>query len=215
MKNSLFDAESWLWKPFGYVADFLILSALWLLCSVPVVTAGAAFAALYDCCARCVLGGEQELLTRFFRTFRRELKLGSGSFLLWAAVLGGGVLLISTFAANAAGTDLNVALAYAMAALLLFLTGVPAWVFPLLSRFTFTLGSLQTTALRLSLAQLPRTIALAAVVAAGGWLCLRLWLPIMVVPGIAGVLAAYILEPVFQKYEAGLAGTDNENQNDM
>ena len=185
MKNSLFDAESWLWKPFGYVADFLILSALWLLCSVPIVTAGAAFAALYDCCARCVLGGEQELLTRFFRTFRRELKLGSGSFLLWAAVLGGGVLLISTFAANAAGTDLNVALAYAMAAL------------------------------RLSLAQLPRTIALAAVVAAGGWLCLRLWLPIMVVPGIAGVLAAYILEPVFQKYEAGLAGTDNENQNDM
>lgn len=88
-------------------------------------------------------------------------------------------------------------------------------MFPLLSRFTFTLGSLQTTALRLSLAQLPRTIALAAVVAAGGWLCLRLWLPIMVVPGIAGVLAAYILEPVFQKYEAGLAGTDNENQNDM
>ena len=131
------------------------------------------------------------------------------------SVLGGGVLLISTFAANAAGTDLNVALAYAMAALLLFLTGVLAWVFPLLSRFTFTLGSLQTTALRLSLAQLPRTIALAAVGAAGGWLCLRLWLPIMVVPGIAGVLAAYILEPVFQKYEAGLAGTDNENQNDM
>ena len=137
MKNSLFDAESWLWKPFGYVADFLILSALWLLCSVPIVTAGAAFAALYDCCARCVLGGEQERLTRCFRTFRRELKLGSGSFLLWAAVLG------------------------------------------------------------------------------GGGLCLRLWLPIMVVPGIAGGLAAYILEPVFQKYEAGLAGTDNENQNDM
>ena len=200
MKNSLFDAESWLWKPFGYVADFLILSAIWLLCSVPIVTAGAAFAALYDCCARCVLGGEQELLTRFFRTFRRELKLGSGSFLLWAAVLGGGVLLISTFAANAAGTDLNVALAYAMAALLLFLTGVPAWVFPLLSRFTFTLGSLQTTALRLSLAQLPRTIALGLLNAACGWLCFRWVFPLLFLPAVTSLLSTFLLEPMFKPY---------------
>lgn len=214
MKNSLFDAENWIWQPFGVVADFLILSALWLVCSIPVVTAGAAFAALYDCCARCVKGGEREMFSRFFRTFRRELKQGCASFVLWAAILVGSLLLIRSFTASAAGTDLNVSLAYGMVALLLFLTGILAWVFPLQSRFTFTFAGLQTTALRLSLMHLPRTIALAAVVAAGGWLCLRLWLPVMVVPGIAGLIAAWLLEPVFQTYETGPAGTDNGSNNE-
>ena len=206
MKNSLFNAESWLWQPFGKVADFLLLSGLWLVCSIPVVTAGAAFAALYDCCARCLKGSEQDMFSRFFRTFRRELGLGSLSFLLWAAILGGGLLFIRTFTGNAAGSDQNVVLAYAMIALLATLTGIACWVFPLLSRFTFRFAALQATALRLALAHLPRTILLIAVVFCGGWLCLRLLFPVMVVPGIAGLFAAYILEPVFQKYETGDAG---------
>ena len=206
MKNSLFNAENWLWQPFGKVADFLILSGLWLLCSIPIFTAGAAFAALYDCCARCVRGKEPDLFSRFFRTFRRELVQGTLSFLLWAAILGGAVLLIRQFTATAEGTSLNLTVAYTMAFLLALLVGIAAWVFPLLSRFTFGFSGLQVTALRLALAHLPRTIILAAVTCAAGWICLRLLLPVMIVPGIAGTLSAYILEPVFQKYETGEAG---------
>lgn len=206
MKNTLFNPENWIWEPFGKVADFLILSCLWLLCSIPIVTMGAAFTALYDCCARCVRGGEREMFSRFFRTFRRELVQGGLSGLLWMAILGGGLLLIRSFTANAQGTDQNVALAYGMVALLALLTGICAWVFPLLSRFTFSFGGLQITALRLAMAHLPRTLLLTAVVLAGGWICLRLLMPVMVVPGIAGLLCAYILEPVFQKYETGAAG---------
>lgn len=209
MKNSLFNSENWLWQPFARVTDFLILSALWLLCSIPIVTAGAAFAALYDCCARCVRGSEGDLFTRFFRTFRRELLPGILSFLLWAAVLGGGLMLVRSFTGAAEGTALNLTLAYALAFVLALLVGIGAWVFPLLSRFTFSFGGLQITALRLSLAHLPRTIALAATTVAAGWVCLRFLLPVMVVPGIAGTLASYILEPVFQMYETGDAGTDN------
>ena len=73
MKNSLFNSENWLWSPFSLVADFLILSCLWLLCSIPVLTLGAATAAMYDCCARCMKDGDRAMFSRFFRTFRREL----------------------------------------------------------------------------------------------------------------------------------------------
>ncbi len=209
MSNSLFNPESWLWQPFGKIADYLILSALWLLCSIPIVTMGAASAAVYDCCARCVLGGEQNLFSRFFRTFRRELVPGGLSLALWAAILGGGVCLIRWFTGLAAGTSVNLALSYAMALLLALLVGIFAWVLPLLSRFTFSFADLQLTALRLSMAHLPRTIALAAVTVALGWLCLRFILPLMIVPGILGALSAQILEPVFQTYETGDAGENN------
>ena len=209
MSNSLFNPESWLWQPFGKIADYLILSALWLLCSIPIVTMGAASAAVYDCCARCVRGGERHMLSRFFRTFRRELVQGGLSLLLWGAILGGGFWLVRRFTGAAAATPANVALSYAMAVLLALLVGIFAWVLPLLSRFTFRFPDLQTTALRLSMAHLPRTLALAVVTVALGWLCLRFILPLMIVPGILGILSAQILEPVFETYETGNAGEDN------
>ncbi len=209
MKNTLFNSENWLWKPFGRVADFMILSGMWLVCSLPVVTAGAAFAAMYDCCARCVIGEERSMFSRFFRTFRRELVQGSLSSALWGCILGGALLLLRGFTANAAGTDQNVTFAYSMAILLALLVGIAAWVFPLLSRFTFGFGGLQVTALRLAIGHLPRTVALAAVNIAAGWCCMRFLLPVIVVPGIAGLLSAYLLEPVFKKYETGDAGENN------
>ena len=45
--RSLFNPESFLWKPFGYIGDLVVLSLLWV-CSIPVVTLGASSAALYD-----------------------------------------------------------------------------------------------------------------------------------------------------------------------
>ena len=208
MKNSLFNSESWIWQPFGLVADFLVLSGLWLICSIPVVTVGAASAAMYDCCARCVKNRERALFSRFFRTFRRELRNSIPSVLLWAAILGVLLFLVKSFTGSAAGTDVNVVLAYAMAVLLAAVVGIASWVFPLLSRFTMDFASLNVTAVRLALAHLPRTAALGVVNIVSGWLCLRLVMPVMVVPGIAALLCAYILEPVFKPYETGEAGED-------
>ena len=202
MKNNLFHPENWIWQPFGWVADFLILSCLWVICSMPVVTAGAASAAVYDCCARCLKDGERELFSRFFRTFRRELRLSIPTLLLWAGILGCLFFLVRSFTASAAATSANLILAYSMVFLLAAVVGVASWVFPLQSRFTFRFAGLNAAAVRLALAHLPRTIALSAVSISAGWICLRFWLPVMVVPGMAGLLSAYILEPVFKAYEA-------------
>lgn len=206
MKNSLFNSENWIWQPFGLVADFLILSCLWLIFSIPMVTVGAASAAMYDCCARCIKDGDRALFSRFFRTFRRELLKSIPSTLLWAAILGLLFFLIRSFTGSAAGTDINLVLAYAMVVFLAVAVGTASWVFPLLSRFTFDFASLNMTAIRLALAHLPRTMALGAVNIAAGWLCLRLLMPVMVAPGIAALLSAYLLEPVFKPYETGDAG---------
>ena len=105
MKNSLFNPDNWLWQPFSAVADVLILSCLWLICCIPILTAGAATAALYDCCARCIKDGDRALFSRFFRTFRRELLKSIPSVLLWAMILTGLVFLMRCFTGSAAGTD--------------------------------------------------------------------------------------------------------------
>lgn len=208
MKNSLFHPENWIWQPFSLVADFLILSCLWLICSIPVLTVGAASAAMYDCCARCIIGGEKAMFARFFNTFRRELAKSIPSVLLWGFLLGGLFLLVQRFTLSVDATRVNLAMAYAMIILLAVIVGIAAWVFPLLSRFTFGFSGLNVTAVRLALAHMPRTMVLGAINVVAGWVCLRVLMPVMIAPGIAALLSAYILEPVFQSYETGDTGED-------
>ena len=209
MKNSLFNPENWLWQPFGKVADFLIL--LWIFTSIPIVTIGSSFTALYDCSAHCVKDGDGGMFSRYFRTFRRELLPSTLSFLLWSVLIGGVFAIIRSFTATATSTTFNLILAYAAIFLLTFVIGTAAWVFPLLSRFTLSIVDLNLTAFRLAIAHFPRTIAMGVCAFAIAWICLRLWLPLMIAPGIYGLLSAHILEPIFKKYEDMQKNeTDNE-----
>ena len=209
MKNSLFNPENWLWQPFGKVADFFILSALWIFTSIPIVTAGSSLTALYDCSARCVKDGDDGMFTRYFRTLKREFLSGMLSFLIWAVIIGGIFALVRTFTATAIPTTFHLIIAYASVFLLVLVVGIASWVFPLLSRFTFSVVDLNLPAFRLAITYLPRTIALGICTSLTAWICLRFWVPLMVAPGICGLLSAYILEPVFKKYE-DLQKSENE-----
>ena len=86
MGRRFFNSEVGIWRFFGRVGEIVMLSLLWTVCSVPLVTAGAASTALYDTVVHLVRRGENELFYRFFGTFRRELKTACLSTLLWGAV---------------------------------------------------------------------------------------------------------------------------------
>ena len=76
MARRFFNPESGVWKPLGFFGDLVILSLLWCLCSVPLVTLGPATAALYDTVVHSMRRKEAPPFYRFFDTFRRELKEG-------------------------------------------------------------------------------------------------------------------------------------------
>lgn len=199
-KNSLFNSENWLWKPFGYVADVVLLSCMWFLCSVPIVTMGAATTALYDCAARCVRGKDQRMFARFFRTFKQEFLTATLCEALWAAIIGGGYFLVKTFGNSVAVTDGTTAATVAMLLIVVVVIGVACWVLPLLSRFTFSFAQLNGTAVKLALANLPRTMALGVVTVAAAYFCVQFWVPFLFLPGILVLIWTALIEPVFQRY---------------
>ena len=178
-----------------------MLSCLWVICSVPLLTIGASTAALYDCAARCIRGGDEKMFARFFRTFRRELAPAIPTLLLWCAVIAGGYAAISAYGNNVAINDVSVALTTAMLLLLTVLVGIAAWVFPLLSRFTFGVVPLNVTAVKLALIHLPRTMALGIATVLAAFLCAQFIAPLFFLPGILAWLWTLLLEGVFQTYE--------------
>ncbi|MCR5663314.1 MAG: DUF624 domain-containing protein [Oscillospiraceae bacterium] len=201
MIRRFFNPESGLWRIFGFIGDVLLLSLLWTLCSAPLLTLGAASAALYDAVVSGFRRREPEYLSRFFRTLKRELKASLLPTLLWAAILFGAWLLLRALAGLAAGTA-GLVLTAAGLALLMIPLGCACWVFPLLSRFTLSFKALNGNAVRLAAGHMAASYALAAGLAAAVWLTLRLaLLPLFFLPALLALYFSLWMEPVFRRYE--------------
>ena len=140
--RSFFNPENSPWQLRSYIGDTVMLSLLWVLCSIPVITIGAATAALYDATVSAFRRGETGYLGRFLSTFKRELVNSLLPTLLWGGLLALLLWLLRRFTVVAQGSAAVVA-AVAFLVLLLVPLGCACWTFPLLSRFTLRFGRLR------------------------------------------------------------------------
>ena len=169
----------------GTVGDLVILNVLWLLCSLPVVTAGAAALGLFAVVHKIAAGEDYRAAADFFKAFRRDFVQGTGC---WLVLLAGGCFaVLGLRAAGSAGTVLNGLLAAAS-----FLLGVGVcccgcWGLALLARFTYRRGLLALLdGARMTAANLLPTV---------GILVLLVWMPLLWV--LAPGWFVYLLLPLF------------------
>ena len=186
MSSGIFNPQNRFWQTLDHFADLLILSLLWLVCSLPLVTAGAACAALYDAVARCVRGAEPLPWKRFWQTFRRELPCAAAVTVAWGALLwllAWALRLIG--AAAAAGSAAA----------------------PLVLVFCLVL-------MVLPVGCLPRTVALVLIALVSAALVWVLLFPVVILPGAAAWLFAVLMEPVFRRYQPEGTGPEEPEDED-
>lgn len=182
----------------------MALSLLWILCSLPLVTLGAAATALYDSVSHCLRFGEPGPYKRFFGTFRRELKLSCLSTLIWG-FLSGLALLILKYLRDMIPIFENAAAAFgAYYVALIIPLGAACWVFPILSRFSFDFKWLNTTALKFALAHLPSTLILVLLTVEIMRFSFKWVFPFAFSPALMMLLWSLFIEPVFKKHGGGL-----------
>ena len=200
MVQRFFNSETGIWRFFSWVGDIVMLSLLWVLCSVPLVTMGAASTALYDAVVHVIRRKDDSVFSRFFGTFRRELKTACLSTLLWGALAGLIVFLYRGLAGSAPDGQVVTAWSVLFLLLLYLLLCVVCWVFPILSRFTFGFADLNRTAVRLALGNILRSASMALLVGLGIAAFSRNFYFVFFVPGLIAWLSSYLIEPVFEKY---------------
>lgn len=83
----LFDPDSSIMRLLADFADLVILNLLWLLCCIPLVTAGAATAALYRCVLNMARTEKRWNAKTFFAAFRENFPKATGIWLILLAVL--------------------------------------------------------------------------------------------------------------------------------
>ncbi len=154
MRN-LFDPDGFLMRAMSDLMSLVILNVLTLICSIPIVTAGASISAMHYVLYQMADDGEGKIAATFLREFKNNLKNGTLIWLVFLICIGIGGIEYTIFReAEGIGRVVLVAL-YGGAFILMFLY---VWVFPLTAKFVYSTGNAFRNAIYLAATHLPRTI---------------------------------------------------------
>ncbi|MGM9588632.1 MAG: YesL family protein [Faecousia sp.] len=203
MARSLFHPDNPLMITIGQITDCIFLSLFWLLGCFPVLTAGASTAALYDAVYHGFRKGDRHCWRRFFHALRQNLKPGLLPTVIFLAAGTGLVRLGVWFWNGAVLGRFSWAVFSGAAFVLLVILGIGSILFPLLSRFETTTAHLFSNTIRLGMANLPRTVALGLINGVCIFFCVRLVLPLFILPGLTALISTLFIEPMLKPYMPG------------
>lgn len=195
-----FNPDNGIFRYTEKLADLIILSVFWIVCSLPLVTVGPATAALYHTVVRCIRGNDRNSWGLFFTTFKSNLKVGILTSLVVVPLFGVLLILHELLYQAALVDSTGYVLYFAYRVFLLLPVGAACYIFPVLSRFTFQVNGLLVTSAKLSIAHLPSTVVMALIVFAALVVCSNILVFLFVMPTVVASLHSYLLERIFKPY---------------
>ena len=158
--GAFFSPDSKFMQAMARVSDLVILNLLVLLSCVPLITIGAASAALYTVCFRIGTDREQGVCRSYFRAFRENFWQGTILWLIAVVFFGAGIVNVFLFYSMEGPLHYLFLL---MTVLMVLGVLMYSYAFPLISQFSNkTLPTLKN-AFCLSLGYLPRSLVIAVV----------------------------------------------------
>lgn len=141
----------------SFLGDIVILNLLFLVCSIPIITIGAAASACYAGVSRTLQKRETGLVYRaFFADFRAAFRQATAGWLLEllaVLILAGDIWFAVVYSEPNNTFFLIFAIVIGVAILMASL-----WFYPLVARFHNSLGKQIKNAFLLAFAQFPRTL---------------------------------------------------------
>ena len=154
MKNILSWDSPWVQR-FATLTNLVGLNFLWLICCIPVFTAGAATTALYHTIFQYHTHQDDAVIRPFLQAFRDNFKQATPVWLVSLLVIGLVVFDIVYLIFWGKGT----AVLFLLIVFAVFLLGMQMHLFPLIARFRMDNKALIRTAASLVVLHLPATIS--------------------------------------------------------
>lgn len=143
------------------IGDIILANLLFILCSIPLITIGPSFTALYHCILRTVKGNNNGTVKTFFRAFRENFVQ---SLIAWIAFLLVLFVLILNIRfllqTNSAMGKLLLYLSYALTGMLIIYF---LYIFPVISAFSGTLKNHLVNSYLFAFMHFPSTLLIALV----------------------------------------------------
>ena len=152
--NWLFDADKPLMRALSIIADLMILNILTILCSLPILTAGAAITSMFHVAIRVIRNEDGAMLKDYFGAFRSNFKKAT---VLWLILLAAALILYVDYIAAELFIPVMCAGICAVAVVVLV---IALYTFALLARYENTLRGTLKNAAVLAVGYFPRTLGM-------------------------------------------------------
>ena len=193
-----------------------MLNVLWFLCSLPIVTMGAATTALYYACLKIVREEDSHVAAQFFRSFRQNFRQATQ---IWLILLGCGLFLgldgyilyhLRLSSAGTMGVIWTLALAVVIAAAVVLVI-VLEHVFPLLASVDNTNRAMLKNAFLIGTHYLFATVLVFAVHFAMFFVVVAWFTPLIIFgEGLCALVSAWLLNSIL----ISVSGTAEDRQED-
>lgn len=203
----LFDPENKFWNFLSKITDVFCISILWVICSLPVFTFGAATGALYSFTLHQVYDAEDSVFHGFFTAFRNSFKKAT---VIWGIQLGLGLFLtLDCFLAwqyfiRSKNVLAIIVLAVVGCVTLMYIMA-SSYLYPLLVTFDFSIKKLVMDSMIMSVANLFYTVAILLIWAVAVVMVYFFSGIFFVFVGLAAFFSSYFIRAVFLKYTVDAA----------
>lgn len=188
---------------FAKILDMVIVSILFTLACVPVITIGCGLTSLYYTAAKSIYHGEGGTVKAFCHCFKVNFRQGLGMGILCdiiAILMAGNLYLVFTMDLGPVGIIFGVI----FLVIFLLLLVLMAYGFPILSRFEVKIGGLLLSSFQISVLHASVTfqlVVMESMLLAGMGFAFITFPPLVIIlPGLLGYAQTKLLEPILQEY---------------
>lgn len=181
------------------IGNMILVSLLWLICSLPVVTIGSATAALYYTTVKVVRRENGYVTQEFFNSFKANLKNGILFSVGYIAI----ALILCLDIYYVLGSKMNQGSMYMMIyyMIIFLVSGILVYLFPNLSRYKMKRLDLIKLSFYMAFRHLPTTIILLILYIVSGIITWLVPIPcILFIPGGISYISSFLLERIMLKY---------------
>ena len=185
------------------VADVIVLSLLWFVCSIPIVTMGAATTALYYTAVKVIRRERSYIFRSFFSSFKENFMQGTFLWLLFLAVmslLGINIRFSRGVMALGKGRIVGFALTAVYGFMGLFAVFTALYMLPVLSRFVLKKRQILMMSLLMSVRHLPYTLLMAVIVVLSVGSMLYAPVAVCFAPAAGALLYSLPMERLLKRY---------------
>lgn len=214
--GNLFNLDNGFFSFMGKLWDLIVLSLLWVICCLPIVTIGPATAALYYAVVKVIRRERGYIFREYMHSFKDNLKVGILSTIIFLVL--SFILYVDYGYANAIketnGKMANFFLV-GFNAITIIAIAILVYIFPVLSRFTLGVKGLFKTSFFMSIKHILTTIIVFIIIAVSGLALYIIYPAIFIVPSVCCLLCSFLLERVFKKYMPVPEETPEESGKDQ
>ena len=212
----MFNYENPVWQFMGRIADLMILNAMALIFSIPIITIGASWTALYYCTVKIVRKEDTYVWKEFWNSFKSNFKQATIIWLILIPFLA--ILFVDVLMWYNDPTLLPKLLKVTTVIVICIVLAITIYVFPILSHFDNTTRNTIKNAFLVSMINIPYTLYfmfllfLPIVIV---WIDLRfMMLDMLMGISLPALLASFGWSRIFKKLEPPKQEEDEEDSQD-